>query len=116
MKKNVEVYLGHILESIDFIDKYITDCSKKEFLNSWEKKDAVTRRLEIIGEAVKRIPDDIKIDHPKIPWKKISGTRDKLIHDYFGVDYELTWNIAINELPKLKKQIEKVVRKLEFRI
>jgi len=114
MNKRVNVYLGHILESIDFINEYISKCSKKEFFSSWEKKDAVTRRLEIIGETVKHIPNNVRKNYPKIPWKKISGTRDKLIHDYFGVDYELTWNIIKIELPRLKKEIEKVVNKLDI--
>lgn len=114
MNKRTTVYLGHILESIDFINRYVGKCSKIEFLDSWEKKDAVTRRLEIIGEAVKHVPNNIRKNYPKIPWKKISGTRDKLIHNYFGVDYELTWNIIKKELPKLKKEVEKVIRKLEL--
>lgn len=113
MKKDITIYLSHILESINFIDEYLKNCDKKDFLNSWEKKDAVTRRLEIIGEAVKNIPQKIRNNYYKIPWKKISNTRNKLIHEYFGVDYDLTWSIISKELPKLKQQIEQILEELK---
>lgn len=113
MKKDVTVYFGHILESIDCINQYIENCSRQDFLDSRQKKDAVIRRLEIIGEAVKNIPQNIRDHYPNIPWKKISNTRNKLIHEYFGVDYDLTWGIILRELPKLKKQIERILKELE---
>lgn len=113
MKKDISIYLGHILESINFIDEYLRGCNCDDFLNSWEKKDAITRRLEIIGEAVKNIPQNIRDHYPNIPWKKISNTRNKLIHEYFGVDYDLTWGIILRELPKLKKQIERILKELK---
>ncbi len=108
MKKDPKIFLEHILESIDWIERYISGLSDEEFMKSSEKQDAVIRRLEIIGEAVKNIPDDFKNSHKEIEWKKIAGMRDILIHEYFGVDMELVWNTAKEILPELRKEIEKI--------
>ena len=105
MKRNPKLFLEHILESITLIEEYTQDVTKETFMESMKVQDMVIRRLEIIGEAVKNIPEDIKNTHADIPWKSIAGMRDKLIHEYFGVDLKLTWNVVKNELPTLKKNI-----------
>ena len=94
MKKDPKIFLGHILECIELIEKYLEGNSKEDFLESKELQDSVMRRVEIIGEAVKNIPDDFKKKHPKTEWRKIAGMRDILIHEYFGVDANLVWNVA----------------------
>ncbi len=105
MRKNVKIFLEHILDAINLIEKYINDKKKSDFLESKQLQDSVIRRIEIIGEVIKNIPDDFKSTHENIPWKEITGMRDILIHQYFGVDLELTWEVIKTDLPKLKKQI-----------
>ena len=109
MKKDPIVYLSHILDSIEKIEEYSSGLSKKEFLASTKAQDAVMRRLEIIGEAVKNLSPSFKKNYPDIPWKQAAGMRDVLIHEYFGVDAGLVWNTIKKDLEKLKKQIEKII-------
>ena len=109
MKKDPKIFLSHILESIGEIEKNIKNMSENKFLNSVITQDAVVRRLEIIGEAVKNLPASFKKRYPEIPWKKVSGTRDILIHEYFGVNVNLVWKIVNKNIPQLKKQISKLL-------
>lgn len=109
MKKNPQVFLEHILESIGMIENYTKNQTIDDFMISVMIQDMVIRRLEIIGEAVKNLPEDIKEANQNIPWKSIAGMRDKLIHEYFGVDLKLTWNVVINDLPGLKKNITEIL-------
>lgn len=95
-----------IIEAINRIMTYIDNLTYNEFLNDLKTQDAIVRNIEIIGEAVKKIPHHIRQKYPRIPWKEIAGTRDKLIHDYFGVNFDIVWAIIKNDLPKLKKQLE----------
>jgi len=106
-------YIKHILDSISDIDDSISDLSKKEFKESKDVRDAVVRRLEVIGEAAKNISKDLKEAHPEIEWKKIAGTRDVMIHAYFSVDLDIVWEIIKQDLPVLKKQILKIKKELE---
>lgn len=108
MKRNVLIYINDIIESIDIIFTYIDNLSESQFYNNIEKQDAVLRRLEIIGEAVKGIPTDFRASYPDIPWSKIAGLRDVLIHDYFGVKIERIWKVINDDLVVLRKQIEEV--------
>ena len=103
-------YLNHILDECEFIVQAIPAAITFEnFYNDEEKKRAVVRSLEIIGEATKNIPIDFKLKWPIIEWKQMSGMRDRLIHDYFGVDYYIVWDVVRNKIPALKESIEAIV-------
>ncbi len=103
------IFLGHILESIEKIEHTLKGLSEQEFVNNTDKQDIVVRRLEIIGEAVKHIPQRIKNKNLGIPWKEIVGTRDILIHAYFSIDWRLVWDITKNDIPKLKEVVKEAL-------
>lgn len=112
MKKNPKIFLQHIKESMEEIEKHTENMSEKEFMDDIKTQDAVVRRIETIGEAVKNIPSDFKRKNIQVEWREIAGTRDKLIHEYFGVDLNLVWEIINKNIPKLKKQILKILENL----
>jgi len=112
MKKDVKIFLNHILESIENIDSFSKNISKSEFMKEKLNQNAIVRELEIIGEASKNIPDDFRKEHSSINWKEIIGTRDKIIHHYFGVDLEIIWDIIKNDIPKLKAGIRNILKEL----
>lgn len=109
MKKDPKILLFDILDSIEKIEKYAKNVSENDFFDNIQVQDAVVRRIEIIGEAVKGLPISFRNKHTDIPWKKIAGTRDVLIHDYSGIDVDLVWKIIKNDIPKLKKQIKELL-------
>ncbi len=112
MKKDPRVYLAQILECIERISKYTSD-GKKVFLADQLTQDAVIRNFEIIGEAAKRVPEDYKQSHPKIPWRGLTAFRDVLIHQYEGVDLQEVWKVIEKELPSLKAAITRVLPPLD---
>jgi len=112
MKKDTGVFIEHILENIEDVEFFIKGVSKKDFLKNKEKQNAVIRSIEVIGEAVKNIPENIKEKYKKVRWKDIAGTRDKLTHHYFGVDIGLIWGLAKENLIELKKQMLEIKREL----
>ncbi len=112
MKKDITIYLNDILEAINLIESSTKKISGKEFNHNRDIQDATIRRVEIIGEAVKQIPSDFRKKYPSIEWKKIAGTRDVLIHAYSGIKMDMIWQIVIDDLPKLKHKIEKIVEDL----
>ncbi len=113
-KRDIGVYLEDILESIAKIEEYCQDLTAEDFFRKSQVQDAVVRRLEIIGEAVKHIPPEIRENYPDIPWKDIAGTRDVLIHEYFGVDLDKVWEVVQGDLLALKKQIERMMQELQL--
>ncbi|HVF69221.1 MAG TPA: DUF86 domain-containing protein [Xanthomonadales bacterium] len=110
MKKDITIFLNHILESITLIEKYIDGVKEDQFHMSTEKQDLAVRRLEIIGEATKNLPTEFREKYPDIPWKQMAGMRDKISHQYFDIDYNIVWDTVKNMLPPLKKQIEEILR------
>ncbi len=113
MRRDVSLLLDDVLENINLIEDSLHNRNKEEFLKDRTIQDATVRRLEIIGEATKNIPLNIKEKHPEMEWKKVAGTRDIIIHTYFVVDLDLVWDIINKDIPILKKQIEKIKRELE---
>lgn len=113
MNKDPKILIEHILQCIEHLEQYLKGITKKEFLASVQLQDSVIRRIEIIGEAVKNIPKQIKNKYPDIAWKEIAGMRDILIHEYFGVDLGLTWKVAKKDVHWLKNRIMKVKKDLE---
>jgi uncharacterized protein with HEPN domain len=113
MKKDPKIFIEHILQCIEHLEQYLKGITKKEFLASVQLQDSVIRRIEIIGEAVKNIPKQIKNKYPDIAWKEIAGMRDILIYEYFGVDLGLTWKVATKDVRQLKSRISKVKKDLE---
>ena len=103
-------YLLHIMDEIHFVRDNSKNLTFEAFLESEVLKRAFLRSLGVIGEAVKKLPDGFRASHPEVPWRVIAGTRDKLIHDYFGVDYVLVWDIVQNELPSLEKRIDTILQ------
>ena len=101
-------FIEHILDSIDAIGRFSKGMSRKELNSSRLKQSAIVREIEVIGEAVKNISPTLKNKHKEIEWKEIVGTRDKMIHHYFGVDLDIVWSIININLPELKKKILKI--------
>lgn len=99
-RKDIDL-IQDINECITRIKSYTESLDYSSFAGDFKTQDAVVRNLEIIGEAAKSLSDEIKKNYPEIPWRNISGTRDKLIHDYFGVNIDIVWNIAKKEIPNL---------------
>jgi uncharacterized protein with HEPN domain len=110
MKKDPQIFLRHILDSIEAIEAYTQDLSKEEFIDSQEKQDSIIRRIEIIGEAVRNLDENFRQEYPEVVWRKIVGMRDKLIHEYFGVDLDLIWEVVKRYLPDLKEQIKGILK------
>lgn len=109
MKKNPLLYLNHILDCINKIQTYSAGIDKVEFLNKPIIQDAVIRNMEIIGEATKQLNQEFRSKHPKIEWKKIAGMRDKLIHDYIGVDIGSVWAVIEETLPEFREQVLEII-------
>ncbi|MFN0015174.1 MAG: DUF86 domain-containing protein [Saprospiraceae bacterium] len=107
-KRQLNVYLEDIAESIEIIEGFVGGVTQTAFEANIEKQDAVIRRLAIIGEAVKNVPDDIRSKHPEVPWRDAAGLRDVVVHEYFGVSLEVIWGVAVRELPILKEQIRRI--------
>lgn len=112
MKKDPRVYLAHILECAEKIERY-TKAGEKEFFDDARTQDAVIRNFEIIGEAAKRAPEAYRKKHPEIPWRLMAGFRDVLIHAYEGIDLKRVWRIAQVDLPKVRDAIGKILPPLE---
>jgi uncharacterized protein with HEPN domain len=102
--------LADTKEAVIRVNDYIENLSYEQFLEDKKTQDAVVRNLEIIGEAAKNISEELKTSYPQIPWKDLAGVRDKLIHHYFGVNFDIVWNIVKQELPQVFSQIEEILK------
>jgi len=109
MLRDYKVYLEDILEAIRKARNYTEDLSHEKFPQGGKTKDAVVRNLEVIGEAARKISEDIRSAHPEVEWRKIIGLRDIMIHEYFPVDFEVIWDVLQNKLPILESQMERIL-------
>lgn len=103
-------YLRHILTEADYLIAQRSGLSFAEFIADETLLRAVVRSLEIIGEAAKRVPAEFRSQYPSIEWRSMAGMRDRLIHAYFGVDYELVWDVLVKRIPELRDQIASILR------
>jgi len=110
MKRDYTLYINDMLECIERIEEFVGDMSYEEFVEDDKTSSAVVRKLEIMGEASKNIPIEIRREYKEIPWSDVAKMRDKIIHFYFGVDYEIVWKVIKERLPGIKPLIEQVLR------
>jgi uncharacterized protein with HEPN domain len=113
MKRDLSLFVIDILESIENVESFLEGISKEDFVHDIEKQSAVVRQLEIIGEAVKNIPEVFREKYPEIPWRKVAGLRDMIIHVYFNVDLDVTWDIVKKDVPDLKQKMLKIKKDLK---
>ena len=109
--RNYELYLKDILEAMDATEKFVEGMEFEDFKNDDKTSSAVIRKFEIIGEAAKSIPEEIRKKYPSIPWKEMAGMRDKLVHFYFGIKYDLVWQTIKDVNPKIRPLILEVMEK-----
>ncbi len=110
--RDYRLYLKDILAAMDSIEAFVLGMSFKQFRADDKTVSAVIRKFEIIGEAAKHVPEDIRKQYSNIPWKEMAGMRDKLIHFYFGVDHNLVWETIKERLPQVKPEIQKIQKNL----
>jgi uncharacterized protein with HEPN domain len=110
-KREFTDYLTDIIDSINDIEIFVKELTFDDFIKDKKTINAVIRSLEVIGEATKKIPENFRSKHSSIPWKRMAGMRDKLIHEYFGVDFEILWKVIKDEIPPLKQEFEKIIKK-----
>jgi uncharacterized protein with HEPN domain len=104
------LYLQDILAAIEAIEGFVEGMDLETFRADDKTASAVIRKFEIIGEATKQIPDEVRKNYPGVPWKEMAGMRDKLIHFYFGIDYHLVWRAIKERLPQVKSEIQRVLQ------
>jgi len=112
MKRDYKVYISDMVESILNIRKYVEGITCDQFAEDRKTQDAVIRNFEILGEAVKHIPTEFKKKYSEIPWKTIAGLRDKVIHEYFGVELSIVWKTIEQRLPELLVSLQKILKEI----
>lgn len=113
MPRDFRVSLEDIVDAARWVETYVGGISLEQFQADRKTVDAVVRNLEVIGEAVKNIPQTVRDQHPHIPWQRVAALRDILIHEYFGIDMEILWDVVHNKLPLLKQQVIEILSEAE---
>jgi uncharacterized protein with HEPN domain len=109
MSPSLHEFLRHILDECEFILGVCRGKTKEEVLDDATLQRAIVRSIEVIGEATKKVDSEFRNQHPQIDWKKIAGTRDKMIHHYFGIDYDIVWEIITDKIPELHYQLKEIL-------
>jgi len=109
MNRAVPLLLGELLEAAELAARYTAGLTFDDFAANSEKQDAVVRRLVVIGEAVKGLPEPFRARYPEVPWRSIAGARDVLVHEYFRVDLELAWEMVQHDLPELARNVRRIL-------
>lgn len=113
MKRDIRDYLDDILNSFEEVEEFTLGMSFEDFIRDRKTLNAVIRSLEVMGEAAKKVPEEIREQHPDIPWKYMAGMRDKLIHEYHAVDLEIIWAVITEELPPLKSPLRRLSEEMK---
>jgi len=114
MTRGAGILLEEILEAIGLLQQYTAGLTFEEFAEDVKTQDSVTRRLEIIGEAAKGIPEGLRSKYPSVPWRDITGARDVLVHEYFRIDLEMAWDMVRDDLPALEKEVRRILAEEDF--
>ena len=112
MKRDYKLFLQDIIDAMESIELFLGNMTLNELSNDDKSSSAIIRKFEIVGEATKNLPENLKEEHPEIPWKSMAGMRDRLIHAYFGIDYKLVWEAIKIEIPHLKPQLKEILKEI----
>jgi uncharacterized protein with HEPN domain len=113
MKRDYRLFLKDIIQAMEAIEKFVEGMEFEELVKDDKTSSAVIRKFEILGEAGRNIPDWMREKYPQIPWKRMVGMRDRLIHGYFGIDYKLVWDTIKVEIPRIKSELERILQQIE---
>jgi|SRR3989344_2995700 len=113
MKRNLNLFINDIMEAILSIESFSKKLNRESLSGDDLIQSAIMRKIEIIGDAVKNVPNDFRIKYPEVEWRKIAGLRDIIIHTYFDIDLDVMWEIIKRDFPRLKKQIENILKNLK---
>jgi uncharacterized protein with HEPN domain len=109
LKRQARIYIADILENMNDAEEFIVGMSRSQFSGDKKTFNAVVRSIEVIGEAAKNVPENVRIAYPEVPWKEMAGMRDKLIHGYFGIDAEIVWLVVHERIPQIKPHVVQVL-------